>query len=125
MNTTARRGPTLRRDGRNRLTLKTAHHVDGVDIALMLCCYWASGYALMGVGQKLSRAALDTFVRRVLTDYGNDARSRSEASWADDHTCDEAEQIATWAVETVRRVYPELDDKHLDAFLREFTGPPS
>lgn len=120
--TPTKRGPTLRRDGIHRLTVRVDHHLTGADIAEMLCRHRASGFGVTyEPGNRLTKVALDKFVRAALAAYGDEAWAAMDDQWADD--CDdyaEAHRVAHWAEISVGMAYPDLKDAALDAWFREY-----
>lgn len=122
MKATAKRGPSLRRDGKHRLTVRVDHHLTGADIAEMLCRHRASGYGVtFEHGNRVTKTALDAFVRSVLTDFGDEAWAAMDDQWADE--CDsyaEAHRVAHWAVISVEQAYPALHDDALKAWFRKY-----
>lgn len=98
-------------------SINTVHHLGSAEIAYILCRF---GDAWPGdTPENLTRAEVDALVRTSIRAWGVSAY-RSEGSWDEDLTEDEALFVATWAVAQIRRLYPHLDDPALTEYENQY-----
>ena len=116
---------TDRKDGRKHTVLTFRHHPGSVELAVIMCRY----HRLFGfdgpddtrdgitIGRALTRADLAESVRQAIDINGRRAYARPDwDEWAEHLSWRHTRAVVRWAVGTVRRLYPDLDD----AALREW-----
>lgn len=112
---------TLRRNGRRMATFHLQMHLGGAEIAELL----AGCAAVYGHGDEpaLGTAAVEALIREELAQRGQGAFVKI-GGWTDGSEYDGSEimEIGAWAVATVRRCWPELDDQALADWEYEYTG---
>ncbi len=113
----------FKKDGRRCAAVAVRHFLGSVEIAQILADWsdmapdvwdFTDGHA----GRKPSLAATEDRIRARIWHDGNGAYNDN---WpGEDDRADHVLTIATWAAEQVRRLYPELDDEALTAWVEEF-----
>lgn len=102
-------------------TFHLAMHLGGAEIAELL----AYRAAVFGRGDEpeLGPGAVEEMIREELSLKGRGAYERV-GGWTDgsEYSGPEVIEIGEWAVATVRRCWPELDDEALADWEYEYTG---
>lgn len=110
---------TLRRNGRHMVTIRAAHHLDGVDIAQTILIHQASGYGVPEVGEGWTRRGIEQFIRRVLSDHGDGATCADDWREAYEGYSDlSLGKAVAWAASLVRQHFPDLAGEALNAWER-------
>lgn len=97
----------MRETGQRMLTFRTEHHLTAADLAKILIRF--SMHHRYRTGDHLTRLQLEGIVRNVLADYGTSAQNVTDTYFQQD--------VARWAVSTIRRLYPEMSDQRLTDLL--------
>jgi hypothetical protein len=113
---------TLRRNGRRMATFHLSMHLGGAEIAELLA-YYAAVFGRRGDEPELGPGAAEKLIREQLIWKGTGAYEKV-GGWTDGSEYDGSEiiEIGQWAVATVRRCWPELDDEALADWEYEYTG---
>lgn len=110
--------PTLRRSGLHMITVDVRHHLASRDIAAALCTELYGGTDCDDVST-LTREQAERHVRKALAEDGFDGIW--SAIWSRDDVDDTDLSVAARrAVDTVRRLWPELDDRDLASFEGQY-----
>lgn len=104
---------TLRRNGRHELTMAFKHYIGGAEIAMVL-------FTRAIEGTEMSRAEILRLVRDSVQEHGTRAYAPECGVDISDGYEDEFAEHARWAIATVRRLWPELDDDTLRQFEKQY-----
>jgi hypothetical protein len=107
---------THRASGRMKATYQIGFFVGAVEITKLLVRYSSSGYGF-SVGDRLTRKAVDTFVRDRLREFGTDSY---EDWWEEDWDETTLHAAYLWAFEVVRATLPEAVDDDFRTLTARF-----
>jgi hypothetical protein len=107
---------TLSKDGLRRMTMRVEHRIGSAEIAGAL-------FVTGSTWEELTRAQVLKIVRDVAQCGGSDRYQPDcgfNVDWDEDP--EDYQPRAAWAVATVRRLWPELDDSALKDFEKTYSG---
>lgn len=103
---------TMRRGGTRRLTMAVKHHIGSREIAIVLLTKGAEG-------TDMTRAQVLDLVRDVAQERGGQGLFPDCGVDVDGYE-EEFAGHAKWASDTVRRLWPDLDDEELRLFDEQY-----
>lgn len=118
---------TLRESGFYRATVVVKHCPGSADLARFLCRNEGRGYGFDGPcedgtpGTEMTRGQLAAAFRGLAKSEGADSYADTALdTWDEELSKDQALRVVRWAIDTVRRLHPELDDDRLRDYEAEW-----